>query len=101
MSPLSLPEKFIGTETIHIVKDDLGPTSYVPGRGADYVPSRIGTGAMLRWGEAHANDEVLVTFDEVNLEGANAILRAAEDLIAAKKRCTYKAIMSVLVQETT
>ena len=39
-----LPEEFTGKETVHLAKGPDGPRDFVPGRGADYVPSRTGPG---------------------------------------------------------
>ena len=36
-----------GNYTVRIRQDAEGPTDYVPGRGADAVPSRVGTGGIV------------------------------------------------------
>jgi len=94
-----VPEAYAGSETVRIAKGPDGPRDYVPGRGADYVPSRTGPGDVYFVDEKFAGEAL--TFAGLNAEGKSSLLVAAQQLVMAGQKLTHENVLQALVERET
>lgn len=91
---IAIPEKYAGTETVRLAKGPDGPRDFVPGRGADYVPSKTGPGDVDFVDEQFKGETI--TFDNVNAEGKLALRNAAQAVVNDGKALTHRAVLEAL-----
>lgn len=102
MTPEIRPE-FRGEEEVAIVEDVTGSTDYVPGRGADMVPSRIGVGRLevhsILKGHTLALDALFV-LEGLSSAGVQAVRDKVRELQGAdgkgKSKVTQAAVLEAL-----
>lgn len=94
--------------TLQVYKEIIGGTAYVPGRGADMVPSIVGHGAIGTYlvpqdkdpmtPASLVVDKVLFTLDGLTQGQVETAREAIVSLVEAKQEVTKDAVMRVLSQ---
>ncbi len=94
-----VPEKFAGSNTVHVAQGTSGPRDYVQGSGADMVPSKTGPGDIYIVPDN--TDGAALTFTGVNEEGKQAILEVSRQIVGDDQELTHRSILQALAAKAS
>ncbi|TAL52768.1 MAG: hypothetical protein EPN89_02000 [Methylovulum sp.] len=107
----TLPEELRGADNLEVYKEIVGPTAYVPGPGADYIPSAVGNGgigthALARGAESKllslpVIDKVLFRLEGLSDAGIVAARKAIGALREQQAEVTHEAVLKALQAHET